>query len=222
MPKRPAIVAFDIIETVFSLQSLRARLEEAGADGGLLDLWFARSLRDAFALAATGGFAPFREVLKTTLADTLEEQGVSSSEDALDRVLQGFTELDPHADAMEAFDHLRQAGIRIMALSNGAASATESLLQRAGLRDRVERVVSIDEVGLAKPRREVYLHAARLAGVAPAEMTLVAAHPWDIHGARSAGLAGAYVARGRAFPAFMQAPDLQADSLVGIARALAG
>lgn len=127
MSSRPVVVAFDIIETVFSLESLRGRLEAEGASGDVLELWFARSLRDAFALAATGKFAPFREVLKASLADTLQERGVVAGADALDRVLHGFTELDPHPDALEAFSHLHQAGIRILALSNGAASATEAL-----------------------------------------------------------------------------------------------
>jgi 2-haloacid dehalogenase len=51
---------------------------------------------------------------------------------------------------------------------------------------------------------------------------LVAAHPWDVHGAKCAGLIGAFVARGHAFPPFLQGPDVKAPSLLEVARRLAG
>src|SRR5690349_13135580 len=100
---RPAVVAFDIIETVFSLESLRGRLGAEGAAGEVLELWFARALRDAFAMAATGRFAPFREVLKAALADTLDERGTPLPDEPLARILDGFAALDPHEDAGAAF-----------------------------------------------------------------------------------------------------------------------
>lgn len=218
---RPAVVAFDIIETVFSLESLRGRLGAEGAAGDVLELWFARALRDAFAMAATGRFAPFREVLKAALADTLEERGTPLPEAPLARILDGFAALDPHEDAGAAFRHLHGDGIRILALSNGAASTTDKLLERAGLKPLVERTISVEEVGLGKPRVEVYRHAAKAAGVPPGQLALVAAHPWDVHGARCAGLIGAFVARGRTFPPFLAAPDIAAPSLLEVARQLA-
>lgn len=52
MQVRPRVVAFDSIETTFSLASLRPRLEARALPGAVLDLWFARTLRNAFALAA--------------------------------------------------------------------------------------------------------------------------------------------------------------------------
>jgi hypothetical protein len=55
MRSRPLAVAFDIIETVFSLGHLRSRLDAAGVPGQALEVWFAQTLRDAFALDATTG-----------------------------------------------------------------------------------------------------------------------------------------------------------------------
>ena len=59
------------------------------------------------------------------------------------------------------------AGHCSVPLSNGSASNTSALFKGAGLDRFVERVISIEEVKLAKPRREVYLHATRLAQVQP-------------------------------------------------------
>lgn len=217
---RPRIVAFDIIETVFSLESLREPLRAVGLPGEALELWFASSLRDAFALAAVDEFKPFRQVLEAALGEVVTRYGTGATASETEALLDGFGELSPHPDAAEAFGLLAQAGVRIMALSNGASSSTKKLLRRAGLGDAVERVVSVDDVKLSKPRREVYAYAAGVAGVEPGQMALVAVHPWDVNGAKAAGLMTGYVARGKPFPAVMTAPDVRGETLVDVARAL--
>jgi len=63
MIARPQGVAFDVIETFFSLDAVNARFEDAGLSSPALDLWLATGLRDAFALAVSEAYAPFRDVL---------------------------------------------------------------------------------------------------------------------------------------------------------------
>jgi hypothetical protein len=46
-----------------------------------------------------------------------------------------------------------------------------------------------------KPWAIVYRYAAEVLGVDPADLAFVAAHPWDTHGAKRAGLRTAYVSR---------------------------
>ena len=220
MPMRPAAVAFDVIETLFPLDPLRGGLAALGLQPDALQGWFAAGLRDAFALAATGGFSPLRAILDAGLDDLLARAGLPAPRAGRDAVLDAMATLPAHADAAEAMDLLAAGSVRIVALSNGAAATTEAMLRGAGLRERVEAVVSVDEVRLAKPRREVYLHAAARIGVEPGRVMLVAAHPWDVHGAKSAGLAAGFVARGRPFPSTMTAPDLRGDTLAELARTI--
>lgn len=220
MRARPRFVAFDVIETVFSLERLRDKLVGIGLPPGVLDVWFARTLRDAFALAATKTYAPFREIAAAALATIVSEQGCPADAEACERVLDGFAELDPHEDAGPAFQCLRDAHVPILALTNGSSEATTKLLQRAGLDRFVQRVISVEGVRHLKPRREVYLHAAAWTGVAPDELALVAAHAWDIHGAGRAGLTTAFVARGKSYPSFMTPPDIRAATLLEAAEAL--
>ena len=82
-----------------------------------------------------------------------------------------------------------------MTLTNGGREHTERLLERAGLRHRVQRVITVDEVEMYKPHREPYLHAARTLELPPAALALVAAHGWDVVGARAAGLTAVWVDR---------------------------
>lgn len=75
-PARPEVVAFDMIGTTFSLEPLRERLTALGLAPGALETWFASGLRDAFALAASDGFEPFRTVLDGALEQVLAQSGV--------------------------------------------------------------------------------------------------------------------------------------------------
>lgn len=217
---RPRAIAFDIIETVFSLESLRPGLTPLGLPGSALETWFAGSLRDAFALAATGRFAPFRAVMADALADLLQRHGVPVMENRIAAFLDGMKTLNAQPDAAEALATLRAADMPVIALSNGAAAATEGLLDRAGLRPFFHEVLSVEDVGLSKPRGEVYGHAASVLGMAPGDLCLVAAHAWDVHGAKSAGLKSVFVSRGQPYPATMLAPDIIGDELADTAQAI--
>ena len=46
-----------------------------------------------------------------------------------------------------------------------------------------------------KPDRRAFLHTAKAMDRRPEDCWMVAAHDWDVHGAMTAGLAGAYLAR---------------------------
>lgn len=106
-------------------------------------------------------------------------------------MLAGFAELPPHPDAEPGLKRLREAGIPTIALTNGSAENTQKLLECSRLSTFIEKAISIEEVRRWKPNREIYLHAARSIGVEPDRLLLIAAHAWDIHGAKQAGLCGA-------------------------------
>ncbi|MCC5977439.1 MAG: haloacid dehalogenase type II [Salinarimonas sp.] len=220
MPRKIRAVAFDIIETVFSIESLRPGLAPLGLPPTALDTWFAGSLRDAFALAATNEFAPFRKVMGDALADLLQRHNLPVMENRIAAFLDGMKDLDAQPDAYHAFSLLAQSDLPVVAVSNGAAVATQHLLDHASLAPLVGRVISVDEVGFSKPRREVYAHVATSLGLREDEICLVAAHAWDIHGARAAGLHGAFVSRGQPYPATMRAPSIIGDELLDTVEAV--
>jgi 2-haloacid dehalogenase len=208
----PQVVVFDVNETLFDLAGLDPRFADVGLDPALRALWFARTLRDGFALAAAGDYRPFREVATATMrglpgADSL-------GEDAVGAVLDGFAELEPHPDVEPALRALRAAGVRVVTLSVGSAELNRRQLDRAGLGDLVERTLSADGVRRWKPAPEPYRYAAAECGVPVDRMALVAVHSWDTHGATRAGLRAAWVSRleGRR-PESFGTPAVCADDL---------
>lgn len=79
MAARPNAVAFDIIGTTFSLGPVRAALVQFGFPAHMLEVWFARTLRDTFALAATDSFAPFRALFEANLDELSRSQSSRST-----------------------------------------------------------------------------------------------------------------------------------------------
>ena len=78
-------------------------------------------------------------------------------------------------------------------LSNGHLALLVDLARHGDL--RFDCLLSAELARAYKPAPEVYRTAARLLGVEPGELMLVAAHPWDLQGARAAGLRTAFVDR---------------------------
>lgn len=220
-PKRPKVVAFDAIGTMFSLDVMRPSLMALGLPSSGLESWYATAVRDALALTASGDFKPFSTVMEGALDQVLGEQGLAPPRLARKALMAQFKHLPARPDAWDALHLVARARMRPILLTNGSETATWSLLQQAGLDRLVEQVVSVEEIKVFKPWPEVYAHAARRCQVRLSRMALVAVHPWDINGAKAAGCVGAYVSADRPFANTMRAPDLQASSLTEAVRALA-
>ncbi len=220
MSVRPPVVVFDVNETLSDMEPLGRRFAEVGAPPALLRVWFAGLLRDGFALAAVGAAEPFAvlaaEGLRTVLAEVPLDRGM---DEAVDHVLAGFAGLGVHPDVPGGIRALRSAGCRLVTLSNGGTQVADRLLTDAGLRGEFERLLSVEDAGIWKPAPAAYTYAAHVCGVDPADMMLVAVHPWDIDGARRAGLQAAWVNRsGTPYPGYFTQPSVTVSDLGDLAR----
>lgn len=219
MPARPEAVAFDVLETLADVSALRTRFEAIGQPPELLTPWFLRLQRDALALALSGDSPPFAAVARQALRT---ESGHTVTDADVDHVLAGFAELPALPDAAPAVRRLAQAGVRIGCLTVGGADATERFLASAGgLLGHVERVVTVEEVGVWKPAPAVYHATAAALGVVPERLALVAVHAWDCHGAKRAGCLAGWCRRleGRYGDVFLPA-DATGDDLVAVVERL--
>jgi 2-haloacid dehalogenase len=208
-------VVFDVMGTLFDLSRLRERLREAGAPAGALEAWFGRTLHAAATLTLVGEFHPFREVASSTLGSVLEQLGGDA--DRRDDVLDGLGEVEAYPDAMDAFARLQGAGVRIAVLTNGGKRHTRALLERARLADTVEVVITVDEVQAYKPHPAPYHRAGSRLGLPVERIAFVAAHGWDVVGARAAGMDAVWVERlERRWPFPTPEPERAPDLLAAV------
>lgn len=210
------VVVFDVNETLFD--ALSPAFRDVGLDGTLVPLWFARLLRDGFALAAIGDYRPFADIAADALR-SLDPARVDRASVAT--VLRAFQRIEPHPDVAPALQLLAAKGIAAATLTNGSASVVNTLLERAHLAEHMTRNLSVDEVRRWKPAPEPYLHAAAQLGADPQRLVMVAAHPWDCAGAQAAGLRAGWVnRRGAHWPQIFPPPDARGANLTELIRAL--
>lgn len=210
-----AVIVFDVNETLSDMSPMGDRFAEVGAPAGLAKLWFATLLRDGFAVTAAGGNGAFADIGAEALRGLLAGAGIDlDPETAVEHIMAGMAGLGLQPDVPGGVRALRAAGYRLVTLSNGSAQVAEKLFGAAGIRDQFERLLSVEEAPAWKPARDAYAYAARVCGVDPGEMLLVAVHPWDIHGAAQAGLGTAWINRtGARYPDYSTAPDHTIASL---------
>ncbi len=214
MAQRPQVIAFNMMDTVIDPLPVERQLKMLGMPTGSLRLWITQALRDGFALSLVGEYRPFREVMESTLISLARHFGVPPAELDLGEIMDGILETPPHPDAEPAMRAAREAGARVIVLTNGSSAMAQHLLAKWGLAELVERVLSADEVKRFKPSPELYHYAATEMGVELGQIALVTVHGWDAMGAKHAGLIAGWSSRlERDFPPAFGEPDVTAANL---------
>ena len=138
------------------------------------------------------GWLTFDDVHRVVLDELVAEHGLALPDETRAELVWAWHRLDPWPDVQDGLERLRSQRI-VAALSNGNVALLVDLARHGDL--RFDCLFSAEMPHVYKPAAEVYLTAARMLGLAPDEVMLVAAHPWDLTGARSAGLRTAFVDR---------------------------
>jgi 2-haloacid dehalogenase len=110
----------------------------------------------------------------------------------------------------------------LVAFSNGVEATTRTLLERAGVLPHLDGVVSVDDLKTFKPDPEVYRYLARSLQRTSYETWLVSSNPFDVIGAKNAGLKAAWIQRkpDAQFDPWGTEPDLVAPDLEALAEEL--
>ncbi len=218
MTYQPAVLVFDVNETLLDLRALDPHFERIFGDAKARVDWFGLVLRNAMALTIIGDYEDFVAVGRASLQMVADQRGVELSSDDPAAIGETMASLPPHPDVAPALQRLFAAGLRLAALTNSPQEAAVSQLTAAGVAPLIETIMSAGAVGKFKPAREVYEMAVARLGVRPAEMTMVAAHDWDVAGAMGAGCRGALVARpGMVMNPLYPEPDVVGPDLSVIA-----
>ena len=217
-------VLFDVNETLLGLDPVAKAFAAVGLDPRRVDAWFRAVLVDGIAASAAGTFANFPDIARHMATMELAAAELPTEAGAEDRIIEAFGALEFHRDVRPALERLQTAEVAAVTLTNGSADVIRGALERAGLDGLVAGTWDVTEVGRWKPAPEPYLWAAERLALAPERLALVAVHPWDVHGARAAGLQGVWIDRsgtGR-YPPHLHPPTLSAPDLVTAMDALVG
>jgi 2-haloacid dehalogenase len=193
--QRTPIIVFDVNETLLDITTLSPLFERVFSNTAILREWFAQLILYSQTMTLSGRYAPFGELAIGTLQMVGTIHGIAIEQTDIDELKQRMSVLPAHPDAAPALYALRDAGFRLVTLSNSPGGASPSPLERAGLGDFFEHSFSVEAVGKFKPAPETYQMVADELSVQTADLVLVACHLWDTVGAQAAGCQGALLTR---------------------------
>lgn len=222
-------LAFDLFGTVVDWREGVAReavrLLGEGVDGHALASRWRAGYQPALEAVRSGarGWVDIDVLNREVLVEILPEFGLTGLPGAtLDELNLAWRRLDPWPDAVEGLTRLRERFI-IAPVSNAHIALVVDMSRRGGL--VWDAILGAQVSGGYKPQAQVYDDAARLLGLAPHQVLMVASHPGDLAGAAGRGLRTAYVHRpteyGRELP--RPAPgtfDIHIDGFVELAQRL--
>ncbi len=224
VPRCKALV-FDVFGTVVDwrscvIEETKTIVGALGSEidwGEFADAWRRQGYLAPIAEIVTGArpFDDVEELLGATLDDLLARHGVALGPEETRRLLGVWRRLDPWPDACGGLERLA-AHFVIAPLSNGSFALLTEMAKRARL--PWDCIISTELFGAYKPDPRTYEGAARLLGLAPPEVMLVAAHLGDLRAAASCGLRTAYVPRPLEWGS-SAAPPAEADPDVDVVAA---
>ncbi|MCA1680516.1 MAG: haloacid dehalogenase type II [Actinobacteria bacterium] len=208
------VCVFDVNETLLDLVGVEPVFVRLFEDPNRRHEWFAQVLQSALTSTIIGPYRDFARIAADSLRSMAERDDLALTTADLDQLSERMRNLPAHPDAAPALARLRSAGVRVAALTNSTASAAHAQLEHAQLLGFFEQVISADDAKRLKPALEAYELAAARLGVDLGDMRLIAAHGWDIAGARRAGCAAAFLARpGKLLDPLGDPPDITAEDL---------
>jgi 2-haloacid dehalogenase len=141
----------------------------------------------------------------------------------IDELRTRMLNMPAHPDVPESLCLLKDAGFRLVTLTNSPPHPQGSPLERAGIAHFFERQFSVDAVRQFKPAPKVYQMVASMLDAPLRSLCMVAAHVWDTIGAQSAGYSAALIARSGNAPLMVEGlpqPDCIAANLPELAKQL--
>jgi 2-haloacid dehalogenase len=142
-----------------------------------------------------GGGRPYAEVedlLGEKLGELLARYELALAPGEVESLRTVWRRLEPWPDARDGLERLRHDFV-LGPLSNGSFALLTEMAKRARL--PWDCILSTELFRAYKPDPRTYEGAARLLGLAPGEVMLVAAHVGDLRAAASAGMRAGYVPR---------------------------
>jgi 2-haloacid dehalogenase len=191
----PSICVFDVNETLLDIEFLAPLFQRLFGDRKVLREWFGQLILYSDAITLSGSYTTFFTLGQGVLKMLGSIHNVSIQRDDIEELRTRLLTMPAHPDVPAGLKQLKDAGFRLVTLTNSPPEPQASPLKHAGIDGWFEKSFSIDRVRRFKPAPQVYHMVAEELEVPPAAICMVAAHVWDTIGAQSIGCSGALITR---------------------------
>lgn len=204
------IFVFDAYGTIFDVHAALARHRAAaGPDADRFsELWRQKQLEYSWTLTLSGRYADFWALTERALDYAFAR--VPSVDRALrPKLLGAYLELDAFADARSALAALKGRGAQTAILTNGSPRMVKSAVEASGMAPLFDALLSVDAVGMYKPRPEVYALVTERFAVEPDRVVFVSSNRWDVMGAAAFGFRPLWVNRAKMPDEYAELPPMR-------------
>ncbi|MBZ9569208.1 haloacid dehalogenase type II [Modicisalibacter tunisiensis] len=218
------VLAFDVYGTLIDthgvVESLHQHLGDSAEE--FSRRWRDKQLEYAFRRGLMGAFADFSQCTRDALEFVDRAMGTRLGETDKERLMGVYGRLPAFDDVAPALSRMAELHLKRVAFSNGSRRAVEGLLDQAGVLGQFDDIVSVEEVKRFKPDPAVYAFLHNRLETPAHETWLVSCNPFDVIGAKHAGLRAAWVRRSAEAPfdTWGGEPDLTVSSLDELAERL--
>src|ERR1051325_2099405 len=112
------ILVFDVNETLLDLDGLRPLFRRTFGEEDVVREWFSTLLLYSEVATLAGPYADFGAIAAASLDMVANARGVSLAAEDRTTILAGMRSLPAHPDVRESLQMLRQAGFRLVTLTN--------------------------------------------------------------------------------------------------------
>jgi 2-haloacid dehalogenase len=166
------------------------------------------------------GHTPYRQIGHRAVSFVMDRGSIKYSQSDVQWLVSEIEKLKPFEDVLAALQNLRDAGFKLVILSNGDRDMLEAAKPQIGF--SFDDVISVQEAGYFKPHWKTYATAQERIGEERSSILFVANHAFDCIGAKSFGMRTAFIdRRKRPFGETPHQPDLIVASFAELAATLA-
>jgi len=191
----PSICVFDVNETLLDIEFIAPLFHRLFGDRKVMREWFGQLVLYSEAITLSGPYTTFFTLGQGVLQMLGSIHGVTIQQADIEELRVRMLTMPAYSDVAAGLKQLKDAGFRMVTLSNSPSHPQSSPLKHAGIDGWFEKSFSVDPVRRFKPAPQVYRMVAQELDVPPGAICLVAAHVWDTIGAQSVGCSGALITR---------------------------
>ncbi len=195
-PHRPEVLFFDSNETMLDLNAMKPAVTKAfdGRDD-LMSLWFTTMLQHSLVDTVTCDYHDFGTIGVACMQMVAQGHGIKLSKKKAQDAVAAIRSIPAHPDVPPALQKMKDGGFKMYTLTNSPGSVMESQVTNAGITKYFDGLLTVDGLNIYKPHTRTYHWAAHQANVPIQNCMLIAAHGWDVAGARLAGMRAAFIER---------------------------
>jgi 2-haloacid dehalogenase len=212
--KRPGWITFDCYDTLVECPISEVSLANIGdrAEGIDREQFIADFDRLRYDTTTHGPYRPYRDVLRDTLRQIMEQYGLPYRKEDGDALLAAVPTWGPFPDVPPALERLREAGIKLAIITNSDDDLMAQNVANIGV--PIDRVITAEQARAYKPSPVIFAYALQELGCEPTDILHVAqGFEYDIVPAHALGWERVWINRygktgDAAYGPYHELPDL--------------